>query len=97
MSDPRKLEITGFWESTVAKLKLKGIDGRAPPGLNGAAQLDSTPENSPRQKRSMMHRLNVFADGRKGGAWPPPVREVICLVCSDNVRNPFARQCHASL
>ena len=80
----------GFWESTVAKLKLKGIDGRAPSGLNGAAQLDSTPENSPGQERPMMHRSSVFADGCKGGAWPPPVREVICLVCSDNVRNPFA-------
>ena len=26
-----------FWGSTVAKLKLKGIDGRAPPGVEPAA------------------------------------------------------------
>ena len=31
----------------VARLKLKGIDGRAPPGVEPAAQFDSTRENSP--------------------------------------------------
>ena len=31
----------------VAKLKLKGIDGRAPPGVEHAAYFDSTRENSP--------------------------------------------------
>ena len=29
----------------VAKLKLKGIDGRAPPGVEPVAQFDSTREN----------------------------------------------------
>ena len=55
----------------VAKLKLKGIDGRAPSGLDYAAQLDSTPDTLPGQKRSMKHRLNTSADERAGGAWPP--------------------------
>ena len=31
----------------VAKLKLKGIDGRAPPGVELAAQFDSTRETLP--------------------------------------------------
>ena len=35
------------WGSLVAKLKLKGIDGKAPPGVELAAQFDSTREISP--------------------------------------------------
>ena len=31
----------------VAKLKLKGIDGRAPPGVEPVAQFDSTRGNLP--------------------------------------------------
>ena len=31
----------------VARLKHKGIDGRAPPGAEPAAEFDSTRENSP--------------------------------------------------
>ena len=31
----------------VARLKRKGIDGRAPPGVELAAKFDSTLENSP--------------------------------------------------
>ena len=31
----------------VARLKLKGIDGRAPPGVEPVAQFDSTRENLP--------------------------------------------------
>ena len=31
----------------VARLKLKGIDGRAPPGVEPAAQFDSTRNNTP--------------------------------------------------
>ncbi len=33
--------------SMVARLKLKGIDGRAPPGVELAAQFDPTRENLP--------------------------------------------------
>ena len=32
-------------ESMVARLKLEGIDGRAPPGVEPAAEFDSTREN----------------------------------------------------
>ncbi len=32
-----KSEFLGSWGSMVAKLKLKGIDGRAPPGVELAA------------------------------------------------------------
>lgn len=37
----------GSGGSMVAKLKLKGIDGRAPPEMEHAAQFDSTRETSP--------------------------------------------------
>ena len=34
-----KIKVFGFWGSMVARLKLKGIDGRAPPGVEPAANL----------------------------------------------------------
>jgi hypothetical protein len=37
----------GSGGSMVARLKLKGIDGRAPPGVELAAQFDSTREILP--------------------------------------------------
>ena len=42
-----KSKSLGSGGSMVARLKLKGIDGRAPPGVELAAQFDSTRENSP--------------------------------------------------
>ena len=33
---------TGFGGSMVARLELEGIDGRAPPGMEPAAQFEST-------------------------------------------------------
>ncbi|KAG2002070.1 hypothetical protein CC2G_004823 [Coprinopsis cinerea AmutBmut pab1-1] len=33
----REIKVFGFWGSMVARLKLKGIDGRAPPGVEPAA------------------------------------------------------------
>ena len=42
-----KPKLVGSGGSMVAKLKLKGIDGRAPPGVEPAAQFDSTREISP--------------------------------------------------
>ena len=42
-----KPESFGSRGSLVAKLKLKGIDGKAPPGVELAAQFDSTREISP--------------------------------------------------
>ena len=41
----------------VARLKLKGIDGRAPPGVELAAQFDSTRENLPGQDFYRIDRL----------------------------------------
>ena len=45
----------------VASLKLKGIDGKAPPGVESAAQFDSTRENSPRQYSVMIDKLIAFS------------------------------------
>ena len=42
-----KPKFLGSGGSMVAKLKLKGIDGRAPPGVEPVAQFDSTRENLP--------------------------------------------------
>ncbi|PWY62046.1 hypothetical protein BO70DRAFT_304185, partial [Aspergillus heteromorphus CBS 117.55] len=33
----REIKVFGFWGSMVARLKLKEIDGRAPPGVEPAA------------------------------------------------------------
>ena len=41
----------------VARLKLKGIDGRAPPGVELAAQFDPTRENSPGPDIARIDRL----------------------------------------
>ena len=43
--------------SMVARLKLKGIDGRAPPGVEPAAEFDSTHENSRGPDIVMIERL----------------------------------------
>ena len=42
-----KSKCLGFRVRTVTTLKLEGIDGRAPPGVEPAASLDSARENSP--------------------------------------------------
>ena len=41
----------------VARLKFKGIDGRAPPGVKLAAQFDSTRDNLPGQDIVRIDRL----------------------------------------
>ena len=41
----------------VARLKLKGIDGRAPPGVEPAAYFDSTRGNLPGPDLVRMYRL----------------------------------------
>ena len=56
---------------TVARLKLKGIGARAPPGVELAAQFDSTQRNSPGQLFDSVGR----------GAWPFSVGGMGCLVC----------------
>ncbi len=45
----------------VARLKLKGIDGRAPPGVEPAAQFDSTRGNLPGQDLRRIDRLIAFS------------------------------------
>ena len=51
----------------VAKLKLKGIDGRAPPGVEPAAEFDSTRGNLPDQDIVRIDKLRVFS--RSYGWW----------------------------
>ena len=45
----------------VAKLKLKGIDGRAPPGVEPVAQFDSTWENLPSPDIVRIDRLRALS------------------------------------
>ena len=45
----------------VARLKLKGIDGRAPPGVELAAQFDSTRGNLPGQDMGGIDRLRALS------------------------------------
>ena len=71
----------------VARLKLKGIDGRAPPGVELAAHFDSTRENLPGPDIVRIDRLKIFLDSMGGGAWPFLVGGVICLVNSVNERD----------
>ena len=71
----------------VAKLKLKGIDGRAPPGVEPAAQFDSTRGSLPGPDTAWIDRLRLFHDPVGGGAWPLLARGAIRLVHSDNGRD----------
>ena len=52
-----KSKSSGSGGSMVARLKLKGIDGRAPPGVELAAQFDSTRENLPGPDIGRIDRL----------------------------------------
>ena len=45
----------------VARLKLKGIDGRAPPGVEPAAQFDSTRGNLPGPDIGRIDRLRALS------------------------------------
>ena len=51
----------------LAKVKLKEIDGRAPPGVEPAAQFDSTREISPGPDTGRIDRLRALS--RFGGWW----------------------------
>ena len=53
MTPSAPYDISKFWGSgwsMVARLKLKGIDGRAPPGVEPAGQFDSTREKPTRSR-----------------------------------------------
>ena len=84
---PEKSECLGSGGSTVARLKLKGIDGRAPPGVEPAAQFDSTRGSLPGPDTVWIDRLRLFHDPVGGGAWPLLARGAIRLVHSDNGRD----------
>lgn len=56
-----KSKSLGSGGSMVARLKLKGIDGRAPPGVEPAAQFDSTRGNLPGQDLRRIDRLIAFS------------------------------------
>ena len=51
----------GSGGSMVAKLKLKGIDGRAPPGVEPVAQFDSTRGNLPGPDIVRIDRLRALS------------------------------------
>ena len=57
----RETKVSGFRGSMVAKLKLKGIDGRAPPGVEPVAQFDSTRENLPGPDIVRIDRLRALS------------------------------------
>ena len=71
----------------LARGKIKGIDGKAPPGMEPAAQFDSTRKNLPGPDTAMIARLKFLHDPVISGAWPFLVRGAICLVNSDNERD----------
>jgi len=52
-----KSKSLGSGGSMVARLKLEGIDGRAPPGVEPAAQSDSTLRNLPGPDIGRIDRL----------------------------------------
>ena len=56
-----KSKFLGSGGSMVARLKLKGIDGRAPPGVELAAQFDSTRGNLPGQDIAGIDRLRALS------------------------------------
>ena len=51
----------GSGGSMVAKLKLKGIDGRAPPGVEPVAEFDSTRDTSPGLDTARIDRLRALS------------------------------------
>ena len=71
----------------LARVKFKGIDGRAPPDVEPAAQFDSTRENLPGPDIVRIDRLKFFLDSMHSGAGPCLVGGVSCLVNSDNERD----------
>jgi len=77
----------GFGGTMVARLKLKRIDGRT--HQEWSLWFNSTQHGQTHQDRIMIgiDRLKSFRDLLYGGAWPFLVRELICLVNSDNVRD----------
>ncbi len=57
----RNHKFLGSGGSMVARLKLKEIDGRAPPGVEPAAKFDPTRENSPGPDIVRIDRLRALS------------------------------------
>ena len=73
--------------SMVARLKPKGVDGRAPSGVEPAAYFDASQESSPRRDIVRIDRLMLFLNSAGGAAWPFSVGRVICLIDSSDQRD----------
>ncbi len=56
-----KAKCLGSGGSMIARLKLKGIDGRAPSGVEPAAQFDSTRGNLAGQDKVRIDRLRALS------------------------------------
>lgn len=56
-----KPKLLGSGGSMVAKLKLKGIDGGSPPGMELAVQFDSTQRTLPGQDTGRIDRLRALS------------------------------------
>jgi len=56
-----KAKCLGSGGSMIARLKLKGIDGRAPSGVEPAAQFDSTRGNLAGQDKVRIDRLKALS------------------------------------
>ncbi len=77
----------GSGGSMVARLKLKGIDGRAPPEWSLRLNLTQHGKTHQVQTQLGLTDWELFLDSVGGGAWPFLVGGVICLVNSDNERD----------
>ena len=78
--------------STVARLKLKGIDGG--PHKRWSMWFNSTQREEPYRGLncncySWKHGI-LFGDGYRGAAWLSSARVVRCWVKSRNERNPYS-------
>ena len=72
----------------VTRLQLKGTDGRAPPGLEPAAQFDSTQGELTRSRHFKGRQVDsFFLDAMDGGAWPFSIGGVLCLFNPMNNRD----------
>ncbi len=88
-SEPcEKSEYPGYGGNMAARLKLKGIDGRAPP-LTWSLRFNRTQHRILYQALtcSRVTGMQIFHDCKSGGAWPFLVRGVTCLLNCDNGRD----------
>ena len=69
-------------------MKLNGIGGGAPQGVDAAVQLDTTPEELTRDDSSMMDSLKGFPDTLRGVVWSSSARTMRRPVNSGNGRDP---------